>query len=258
MSIITLTTDWHNQDFYTGAVKGRILYLCPDARIIDIAHDIPSFNVRQAAFIIRNAYPHFPKGTIHLIGVLAEGKEKPLLVEHKGQYFIMADTGIVNMIFPDVPAKIFRLSLTEKSSLFPMFDIFVPAACKLASGKKPAEISTPVDDFKKTTPVRAAVDDEVITGSVIYIDSYANVVTNITRDIFDRIGNGRSFEIFPGTGSNLYRITRLNNSYHETAPGDILALFNTLELLEIAIYQGNAAELLGLTMNSSVRIKFKD
>ena len=96
----------------------------------------------------------------------------------------------------------------------------------------------------------------MITGAVIYIDSFRNAITNITKDLFDRIGEGRAFEIYPQ--NNYYKITRLNDFYHETAPGEILAIFNSVGLLEIAINKGNAAELLNLSVNSSIRVKFKE
>ncbi len=113
-----------------------------------------------------------------------------------------------------------------------------------------------VKKYQERIPLRAAIDKSVITGSVIYIDSFRNAITNITRDLFDRIGAGRPFEILPQ--NNYYIIKRLNNYYHETAPGEILAIFNSVDLLEIAINKGNAADLLNLTTNSSVRVKFKE
>lgn len=232
--------------------------MCPDARIVDIAHDLPSFNIQKAAFILRNAYPHFPEGTIHLVGVMAEGKKDTLLIQNQGYYFIIADSGMTGMVFPDGPEKIFRITPEKKDSLFPVLDQFVPVACALASGKKPNDIGKEEDKIKLINPVRAAIDEGIITGIVIYVDSYGNTTTNITREIFERIGKGRAFEIYPGTGSGLYRIPRINKHYYDTPPGDILAVFNTLELLEIAISHGNASELLGLENNSSIRIRFKN
>jgi len=113
-----------------------------------------------------------------------------------------------------------------------------------------------VKKYQERIPLRAAIDQSVITGSVIYIDSFRNAITNITRDLFDRIGDNRPFEIY--VQSNHYVINRLNNYYHETAPGEILAIFNSVGLLEIAINKGNAADLLNLSTNSSIRVKFKE
>jgi len=257
MNIITLTTDWHQRDYYIGAVKGKILSLCPNARIVDIAHNIPPFHHQKAAFILRNIWTHYPKGTVHIIGIQAESKEKPLIIQHSEQYFIMADSGLAGMIFPDGPEEVYRISSDNEETLFPVLDRFVPVACALASGKKLKDIGQPAGKLKTTHPVRPAIEEGFITGLVIYIDSYGNVITNITKDTFERVGEGRPFEIHPGTGSILYRITHLNKHYYETPPGDILALFNSLDLLEIAIYHGNAGELLGLDINSTIRIIFK-
>ncbi len=255
MSIITLTTDWHQTDYYAGAVKGKILSLCPQALIVDIAHNIPPFHQQRAAFILRNTWDHFPKGTVHIISIQAEHKEGFLIIRHGGHYFLLADSGLAGLLFPDGPEEVFRVT-AEEESLFPVLDRFVPVACALASGKKPKELGRPAGELKTTHPVRAAIEEDIITGLVIHIDSYGNAITNITRETFDRVGNGRPFEILPGTGSSLYRITRLNRHYYETPSGDILALFNSLNLLEIAIYHGNAGELLGLDINSSIRVKF--
>ncbi len=257
MNIITLTTDWHQGDYYTGAVKGKILSLCPHARIVDIAHDIPAFNQQKAAFILRNTWSFFPKGTVHIVGLQAESEEEPLIIAHEGQYFIMADTGLAGLLFPDGPGEVYRIPAGEKTTLFPVLDQFVPVACALVSGKKPKELGQPTEEADAIHPMRAAIEEGIITGLVIYIDSYGNAITNITKETFDRVGGNRPFEIYPGTGSSLYRITRLNQHYYETPPGDILALFNSLDLLEIAIYHGNAGELLGLDINSSIRVKFK-
>jgi S-adenosylmethionine hydrolase len=108
----------------------------------------------------------------------------------------------------------------------------------------------------KQVPMLPTIDESVINGSVIYIDSYKNAFTNINRELFDQIGKGRPFDIF--VQSNHNRINRLNKRYGESSLGEMLALFNSIGLLEIAINGGNAADLLNLSINSSVRIKFKE
>ena len=101
MPVITLTSDWIKDDYYLGAVKGRIISQCPEAKIIDISHRIPSFNVRQAAFIIKNSYQHFPKGTVHIIGINStSGPEVRFLgIQVEDQYFLTYDNGIYGLIF---------------------------------------------------------------------------------------------------------------------------------------------------------------
>jgi len=134
--------------------------------------------------------------------------------------------------------------------------VFAPAAAFLASGDKIDDLGSPLNDINRQTPLRATYDEAVIVGSVIYIDSYQNVITNISKELFDKVGRNRRFEIL--VQSNHYRINKINLTYNETSNGELLAIFNSAQLLEIAINKGNIAELLNLSINSNVRIKFFD
>ncbi len=258
MSIVTLTTDWNTDDYYTGALKGKILSQCAGVRIVDISHKVPPFNISHAAFILRNSFHNFPPGSIHIIGVNTEGShERPfLLVEYQKHYFVGTDNGIFGLLFSDEPGRIIALDPPRELHSFSSFSIFAEAACKLASGEKPESMGKPVKDFQQRIPIRAAIDKNVLTGSVIYIDSFRNAITNISRELFDRVGENRDFEIY--VQSNHYIIRKINRYYHETPPGEILALFNSVGLLEIAINNGNAADLLGLSNNSNIRVKFSE
>jgi S-adenosylmethionine hydrolase len=258
MTIVTLTTDWNTNDYYVGAIKGKILSQSTQAQVVDISHQVPSFNITHAAFIIRNCYYNFPKGSIHIIGVNTEGGKKMpfLLVEYKKHYFIGTDNGIFGLLFSEVPDRIIELKPPKETRSFSSFSVFSETASRLANGDKPEALGKAVKTYQEKIPLRAAIDRSVITGSVIYVDSFRNAITNITRELFDRIGDGRAFEIHSQSIHNT--ITRLNTYYHETAPGEILAIFNSVGLLEIAINKGNAADLLNLSVNSSVRVKFKE
>jgi S-adenosylmethionine hydrolase len=258
MTIVTLTTDWNTNDYYVGAIKGKILSQSTQAQLVDISHQVHPFNITQAAFILRNCYYNFPKGSIHIIGVNTEGgKDRPfLLIEYKKHYFIGTDNGIFGLLFSEEPDRIIELKSPGEVLSFSCFSVFSEAASKLVNGDKPESMGKPVKKYHEKIPLRAAIDKSVITGSVIYVDSFRNAITNITRDLFERIGDGRDFEIY---SQNIHHtITRLNHHYHETAPGEILAIFNSVGLLEIAINMGNAADLLNLTVNSSVRVRFKE
>jgi S-adenosylmethionine hydrolase len=258
MPIITLTTDWNSNDYYLGALKGKILSQCPDAVIVDICHQIQPFNIHQASFIIRNSFPNFPEGTIHMIGVNTEGgPDSPfLIIKYENHYFIGTDNGIFGLLFSAEPEMIISIKTKEKIPGFSGISLLTDAACRLYKGVQPESLGTSVKSFKKRIPTRAAIDESVINGSVIYIDSYKNAITNISRELFERVGKNRPFEIF--VRSNHYKIDRINNFYHETSPGEILAIFNSIGLLEIAMNMGNVAELLDLSVNSSVRVKFRE
>ena len=259
MSIITLTTDWNKDDYYLAAIKGQLMGLCPDAKIVDISHQVPSFNIRHAAFLIKNSYTHFPDYTIHIIGVNSTSviSSRFLAVSVDKQYFLAYDTGIFGLLFKEEPIEVveIKLEVTDKVT-FPEISVFGRTASKIIQGKKLEDIGKTTTKFTKTIPLRAAIENSTITGSVIFIDSYRNAISNITRELFQRIGKGRKFEIL--IQSDRYRVTKINANYGETTMGELLAIFNSIELLEIAINRGNAADLLGLSTNSVVRIKFLD
>ena len=258
MSIVTLTTDWNKDDYYVGALKGKILSQCPRIDIVDITHQVPPFNISHAAFILRNAYHNFPPGSIHIIGVNTEGsQENPfLLLEYKKHFFIGTDNGIFGLMFGDPPDRVIALKTPGELHSFTSFKVFADTACRLASGEKPESLGKAVREFSKRIPIRAAIEKNILTGSVIYIDSFRNAITNISKELFNRVGEDRDFEIF--VQSNHYVIRKINRHYHETPPGEILALFNSVGLMEIAINKGNAADLLGLTTSSSIRVKFAE
>ena len=257
MPTITLISDWQNDDYYISSVKGRILGEIPGAGIVDITHRIQHFSIAQAAFILRSSYRSFPDGTVHIIGVNSEANEKHpyVAVRYRNHFFICADNGIFGLMFEDEPEEIIILNEKEISS-FPELSLFVPAAAHICAGKPLFELGRKTDHLNRPTHLLPAFDNNSINGSVVYIDSYNNIITNITRELFEKVAKGRYFEIYPQ--SNHYKITRINKRYNETTPGEILALFNSLGLLEIAMNQGNIAELLSLNISSTIRIKFFD
>lgn len=257
MSIITLTTDWNKDDFYIGALKGKILSLCSTATIIDITHKIKPLNIPEAAFVLRNTYQHFPEKSIHILAVksVAEKNRNTVLVKKDNHYFIGADNGVFGLLFREAPDQIIKLEDSATYPTFPALSIFAETASKLASGELPENLGEDTKDLYKRIPLRPTIDESVIIGRVVYIDSYANAITNITKDLFYRVANNRSFQIF--VQSNTNKINRISKTYSDTPEGELLALFNSLNLLEIAMNGGNAAEILALTTDSTVRIRFR-
>ncbi|MCU0371283.1 MAG: SAM-dependent chlorinase/fluorinase [Bacteroidales bacterium] len=258
MPIITLTSDWGQRDYFLAAVKGKILSQLPTVSLIDISHGISPFNLKQASFIIRNSYPHYPQGTVHIISVLTEKTEKTahLAVQYNGQFFIAADNGIFSLIFDHAPEKIVRISPEHNGSIkdIPARDRFVASAVHLASGKPVEQLGEPVTQWKEQLHFLPVVSGDVIRGVVIYINQYENVITNITRDLVEKVGKGRKFVIeFRGES-----LPGINRSYQEVPIGEIISLFGSTGHLEIAINQGNAASLLGLDINDPVRVEFKN
>ncbi|MBN2481787.1 MAG: SAM-dependent chlorinase/fluorinase [Bacteroidales bacterium] len=257
MAIVTLISDWNKDDYYVAAVKGKILSQCPDTTFVDISHQIPSFNIAQAGYLLRSSYLHFPENTIHIIAVGCECYEDHphVAVRYHNHFFIGTDNGIFGLIIDGRPQESVRLE-NQNTGSFPELDAFAGAACDIILNKKLAAIGSDHPDLRRQIPMLPAIDEWTINGSIIYIDSYRNAITNISLELFEQIGKGRPFEIF--IQSNYYRINKINRKYHDTSSGEILALFNSTGFLEIAIHEGNAASLLNLEVSSSVRVKFSE
>lgn len=256
MAIITITSDWNNDDFYLAALKGSIISQCPDVRIFDISCQVPAFNVSIAAFRLKHSYRHFPAGTVHIVAVnseMSEGRPQVAL-RANNHFFVGNDNGVFGLLLENDPDEAVSIDKADAGT-FPELTAFAFAASKIAISGKLENVGTKYNGLYKQVPMLPAIEESVINGSVIYIDSYKNAITNITVDLFEQIGKGRLFEIF--VQSNHYRINRLNNKYGDASEGEMLALFNSLGLLEIAINKGNAADLLNLIVNSPIRIKFK-
>lgn len=275
MAIITLTTDFGEKDHFAGAIKGAIYSELPDVRIVDISHSVSPFNIPEAAYIIFNAYHSFPKGTIHLIGIDSEINEENkhialLLDDH---YFICANNGIMSMICAElVPEKIVQINIHDKiETSFPLLDVFVKVACHIARGGTLEVIGKLIDNIKPIKDLIPFVNDEKtqIIGSIIYIDNYGNVITNIKRKFFDNIRKGREYEVY----ARNYKFTTIHNKYSDIVNFEIppekrndegkrLVVFNSSDYLEIAVYKGNpktvgsASSLMGLKLRDTVTINF--
>jgi S-adenosylmethionine hydrolase len=259
MPIITLTSDWGLKDHYLGAVKGAIYNRLPGVRIVDISHTIPPFDLNQAAFIIRNFYKNFPKGTIHILCINTEASiETPhTLVIHDGHYFIGSDNGIFSLIFDEKPDSIIELDVLQDSDYFTFSarDVFVKVACHIAEGKPVEQLGSPKNGILQKMSFKPAIDGNLIKGKVIYIDNYENVFTNITEAFFRSVVKGHKFAIMFRSAS--YRITAISKSYKDVVEGEMLALFSTSGHLEIAINQGKASSLLGLKMDQPILIEIQ-
>jgi S-adenosylmethionine hydrolase len=258
MAIITLTTDLGDKDIYQAALKGSILKSLPSVNIVDITHNVAAFNVQQAAFILKNSFYYFPDATVHLIGIdtVYNNDTKYLAVKYKEHYFVGADNGIFSLMFDSAPDEIVEINIMQdlKFLHFPLADIFVKAACHLASGGKLGEIGLPVISIEKKMNLQPIVEKNVIKGSVIYIDSFQNVITNITKEFFNKVQQGRHFILYFKRNET---INQLSWHYNEVPEGEKLCLFGISDHLEIAINKGNASGLLGLNLGDSVIIDFE-
>ncbi|WP_113662469.1 SAM hydrolase/SAM-dependent halogenase family protein [Pedobacter nanyangensis] len=257
MAIITLTTDLGSKDFYQAALKGSILNIFPSVNIIDITHEVPAFNISYAAFVLKNAYIYFPKNTVHLIGIDSVFNEntKYIALRYKDHYFVGADNGIFSLLFEEKPDELVELNIMQdlKFLHFPLVDILVKAAVHLAKGGKLKEIGIAADDIEQRMLLHPVIERDIIRGSVIFIDRFSNVITNITKDLFTKVQRNRDFTLYFRKSET---ITQLSWHYNEVPEGEKLCLFGISNHLEIAINKGKASGLLGLHLNDIVRVEF--
>ncbi|MBT6161569.1 MAG: SAM-dependent chlorinase/fluorinase [Flavobacteriaceae bacterium] len=274
MTLVTLTTDFGLKDYSVAVIKAALYQSFPTAIVVDISHQISPYDPSQAAYILKNAYPSFPQGSVHIIGVESEltPENKHLAMRLNGHYFIGADNGIFSMIADGIqPEAIVEINIHEAVvTAFPVLDIFVNVAAHLMRKGTLDVIGRPITNFKELTDIKPVINKNQILGSVIYIDNYGNVITNITRKIFEEVGKQSPFTIRART----VRFHAIYETYSQAIEfnlpkekreedGKKLALFNTAGHLELAIYKsnpatvGSAASLYGLDYRDPITIEFE-
>lgn len=275
MSIITLTTDYGNKDYSVSELKAKIYNEITDVRIVDISHNISPFNLTEAAYIIKSAYRHFPKGSIHIIGIESDltPENAHIAMKFDDNYFIGADNGVFSMIIGDFKAdSMVEINIHKNyNNTITANDVFVKIATHISRDGKLEVIGKKIDSIKEIKDIKPVVsnDNNQIIGSVIYIDNYGNVVTNITQNIFDKIAKSRPFTIY----ARNVKFDKIFNNYSDAIDysipkdkreedGKKIALFNNLGYLELSIYKsnpstvGSASTLFGLGYRDQISVHF--
>jgi len=259
MAIITLTTDWGLKDHYLASVKGAILAQIPQAIIIDISHEIAPFNLNEASYILRNVWKNFPEGSIHIVGVNSEASpEHPhVLIKEQGQYFIGADNGIFSLLFDKTPQEIYELDIIQTSDKFTFStkDVFVQVAKHIQDKKDLTELGNKQPELTMRMAFQPVTEPNVIKGKIIYVDRYENVVCNISEKLFYDTCGKKKYKILLSAGK--YKINKILSSYSDVGEGELVALFGSDGLLEIAQNRGRAAGLLGLQLDDVVRVEIE-
>ncbi len=248
MSLVTLTSDIGSPDYLVGAVKAQLLHINPEFQIIDISHNIPPFNYPQAAYVCRSAIKNFPDFSYHLILVnLFEKKpEQLILAFHNNQYLLCADNGLLTMILEDTPEMVIGIPLEKEAAKNTTYitSVMGNVVNQLVNGTSIKNIGDPDVKYIQKRHLRPTLDNNSIEGQIIFIDSFENVIVNITREQFEEQRKGRSFQIIFKRDET---IEQISESYADVPEGEKLALFNSAGYLELAINKGNAAGLFGLT-----------
>ena len=274
--VITLTSDFGQKDHYLASLKGELHRLLKHPIIVDLSHEIEPFHIAQAAFVVQNSYAHFPDGSIHILCIddTVSPENKPIVAKLNKHYFVCANNGILSLISPKFKTdEVYEIDIQKvPTDSFSTRVIFAQAATHLMRGGTPSVIGKKIDQINVRLPFtpRVSNDKKTITGKVIYIDNYENVITNISEELFLEIGQDRAFTIQIRNNE----IKQVVRSYSEVIRFDIdknkrmeggkeLALFNSLGLLELAIYKSNpkhtggASSLFGLQYLDVVSVHFE-
>lgn len=257
--IITLTTDFGLKDGYVGSVKGAILSIDPQAQLIDICHEIPSFAIEEGAFVLGATYRTFPSGTIHLCVVDpgVGGKRRAIVVRTKDYFFVGPDNGIFSYIFAHeksyqvIEIKNPKYWRHPVSSTFHARDIFGPVAAHLSRGISLKQIGSFISNPKRFSFARPVMTQKEIKGEIVYIDKFGNFMTNIPKKYLKN--SQWEFAKIKVKGRVIQGLT---SHYGDVKAGSWAALFSSSDLLEIAVNQGNGQNDLKLKKGVPVSIKF--
>jgi S-adenosylmethionine hydrolase len=258
MAILTLTSDFGQQDYLAGAVKGRILRVSEAFRIVDISHSVAPFQARHAAYVCRNAFPHFPEGSLHMVLVnLFDARHAHFLLARKdGCHIAVADNGLLALMYDDGPDEVVSVNLdaARKRDVLHFCDAMALALRRVMEGEPLAAIGEAGVEVRGKAQSYTRAEAGWMEGRVIHIDPFENVVVDITREAFEAHRRGRPFQIaIVGNDS----IDRISESYSDVPEGEKLAMFNAAGYLEIAVNKGKACGLLGLQTHPGEGVSYK-
>ena len=263
--IITLLTDFGTKDHFVAAMKGVILSIAPQAQIVDITHDIPPHDILEAGFVLRCCYSNFPSRTIHMVVVdpTVGSARKPIIVATDNYYYVAPDNGVLSFIYDVDPVSTVveigaeHLMLPEVSKTFHGRDIFAPAAAWLARGTDMLNFGDPITDYAQIPlPKAKLVGEALMKGTVIHVDRFGNLITNISREDLEAARQkvpGNAFKVVIAK----QEIVGLKEYYSEAQKGEVIALFGSSNLLEISQNQGSAARTLGVNRGAETGILLK-
>jgi S-adenosylmethionine hydrolase len=244
--IITLTTDFGEESPYVAAMKGVILGVNPEARVIDLCHQIGPQDVRHAAFFLAEAIPYFPSNTVHVVVVDPDvGTERALLyVEIAGQRLLAPDNGCWTWLARNGLAPTRVLRLTEPrfwrqsiSATFHGRDILAPVAGHISRGVDPADLGPQVSEWVSLQWPLPSIGKKMVQGEVVFADHFGNLITNIPATAIT--GEPGILKVGKKKFRRGFRWVR---TYAEAKPGTLVALIGSSGTMEVALVQGNAAQ----------------
>jgi S-adenosylmethionine hydrolase len=257
--VVALLTDFGTRDHYAGTMKGVVLGICPEATLVDITHDILPHDLLTAALELAASYRYFPAGTIFLVVVdPGVGSARRGLAAEAGDFkFVAPDNGVLTAVLRETPPRRI-VELTERryarptvSRTFEGRDRFAPAAGWLAKGIELTALGRPAGGYLAIDIPSPDASNDTITGQVLRVDRFGNLVTNIDRKTFDKIAQSGAIQVAVGD----HPIARFVATYAEAAAGELCALFGSTDHVEIAVNAGSAAVQLGLGRGAHVIVR---
>ena len=259
--IVTLTSDFGLNDHFVGTMKGVILNIAPEAKIIDICHSVQPFDILDGALTIVQAYSYFPPGTTHVV-VVDPGvgsARRPLLVSTEKHYLVAPDNGVLSLIM-DREERVRVRHITGQhyflqpiSNTFHGRDVFAPVAGYLAKGVDSAKLGDEISDYVRfSAPKPKAVGEKTLRGVILKVDRFGNLITNFTLPDVPALFQSppAPFKISIGNRD----ITDLHNTYSDALPNELFGILGSMGYLEIAASRASAAQLLGVGKGTEVHI----
>lgn len=263
--VISITTDFGEDDHFVGAMKGVMLSINPDITIVDINHQVNSYDIFDGAYSLSQSYHLFPSGTIHLVvvdpGVGSE--RRPIIVQTKDYQFVAPDNGVLSMVYEREERVEVRHATSDHYFLKPVShtfhgrDIFSPVAAWLSRGTEPEKFGPVINDYARFTSVRPKWEnDSLLKGVAIKVDKFGNVITNIApSDVPKLFGqNAPAVHI----KINGHEITRLCESFAAGESSEIFAVVGSSGFIEICTNRGSAAKALNVNRGAEVEVMIGD
>jgi len=257
--IVAFLSDFGTRDHYAGTLKAVVLSVCPDATLVDIGHEIPAHDVLAGALELAACYRYFPAGTIFLAVVdPGVGSARRGIAADCGDHkFVAPDNGVLSAVFRESPPKKV-VELTERkyarptvSRTFEGRDRFAPAAGWLAKGIALVSLGKGITNFHTIDLPRPDVAAREITGEVLRVDRFGNLITNIDRRTLEQFSSGGAIAV-SASGRDIARIVA---TYAEAPAGELCALFGSTDHLEIAVNAGDAARTIGVGRGAKVQVR---
>jgi S-adenosyl-L-methionine hydrolase (adenosine-forming) len=253
MRLVSLITDYGSKDYYNAELKAALYGRCDGINILDVSHEIEVYNIALAAYHLKYILPSLPAQSINIVSVnnYYEKSPKYIVFEKDNRYFIGPDNGIFSMVFDELH-DVHRIDVgfLDKPQVH---EVYAHASACVHHGFPLNEFAAPVNQITERINFRPVVTSSQIKATIIHTDQYENVITNLTKELFEKSRNGRAFSIYYKPNDP---VEMLSKHYGEVPVGETLAWFNNAGHLEIAINMGKASSTLHLFINETIQIDF--